>query len=180
MKGTRSNVDFSKHALTPIMKDGETHLIFKFAEPNSYQYAITFINSCNILAVTGDCGNWIFCRSFVPSKDGSVSDGYWLEKLKIASTQVPTNYSEDDTREQIKEMLDDEDNDLDEEDKEYLENLLDYTGDGEMRYLCYAHDNLPSGRDHEFVPYRKVLNPMLAVVFDAFDEICRRMKDGEL
>ena len=29
MKGKRSNVDFSKHVLTPIMKDGDVNLVFK-------------------------------------------------------------------------------------------------------------------------------------------------------
>jgi hypothetical protein len=178
-KGIRSNVDFTDHIIYPIVKSDELLLTFKFAKPNTNHYSITFINTCGIMAVTGDCGNWIFCRSFIPALANAVSDSYWCEKIRIASTQVPTAYSEDDTIEEIKEMLVDEENQLDEEDTKYLNNLLDHTGDGEMRYLCYAHDNLPHYRDSEFVPYRTRLDPMLSVVFDAFDEVCRRLKDGE-
>lgn len=173
----RTKVDFSKHVLTPIVSVEGVPLTFRFADPNTNCYAITFINSCGILAVTGDCGNWIFCREFHPSKDGGVSDGYWCEKLRIASTQKPADYSPDKTRQEINEMLSEED--IDNEDKEYLTSLLDYVDECEERYLVFAHDNLPGDRDHEYVPFCKELNPMLAVVFDAFDEICRRQSPEE-
>ena len=177
MEDKRSNVDFSKHVITTIQSFEGYKNIFKFADPETSFYAITFINCCGVMAVTGDCGNWIFCREFHPSKDNFVSDEYWLEKLRISSTQNPTDYDEENTRKKIEGMIDDNDNDdLNAEDISYLKELLMYTGEGEMRYLVYAHDNLPNGRDHEFVPYCKRLNPMLAVVFDAFDEICNRMK----
>ena len=101
-----------------------------------------------------------------------------IQEIKLTSiTQKPANYSEKETRKEIEDRLTEED--LSEEDKEYLTDLLDNLGESEERYLVYAHDNLPAHRDHEFVPFRKELDPMLEVVFDAFDEICRRMKDGE-
>lgn len=177
MRGKRSNVDFSKHVLTEIKNDHV--LIHKFRQPDTCCYAITFINSCGILAVTGDCGNWIFCREFHPSPNGEVSDSYWCEKLRISSTQQPSEYSSKETEKEINSLLEDNDEDLSTNEKEYLRDLLLYVDDGEIYYLAYAHDNIPEGRDHEFVPYRKELSPMLEVVFDAFDEICRRMKDGE-
>lgn len=175
MKGIRSNVDFSNHILTEIRN--ENVLIHRFYQKDTCCYGITFINSCGILAVTGDCGNWIFCREFHPSAKGDgVSVGYWVEKLKISSTQEPLDFDPVATKKEIEKRL--QEDDLDKEDKEYLEDILTDVDEGEFWYQAKAYDKLPSHRDHEFVPYREELNPMLCVVFDAFDEICRRMKEG--
>lgn len=46
----RTLVDFSKHVVTEIKEDHAK--IWKFADPETNQYAITFINSCGILAIT--------------------------------------------------------------------------------------------------------------------------------
>jgi len=170
LRKNRTNTNFDKHVLTEVKTD-EVYII-KLAKPDTRCGAITFINSNDILAVTGDYGNWIFCREFHPSAEGYVSDGYWCEKLQIASTQKPTDFDADETRKEIEEMLQEED--LDEEDKEYLGDLLEHLYDGEERYLVYAHDHLPPNRDHEYVPVQKKLNPWLEVIFDAFDEVCRR------
>jgi hypothetical protein len=173
----RTKVDFSKHILTPIVSVDGTPLTFRFADPLTGCYAITFINTCGIMAVTGDCNNWIFCREFHPSAKGYVSDSYWVEKLRIASTQKPSNFSLEETKKEIEERLSKgKDDGMSDEDKDYLNDLLEHLYDGEERYQVYAHDNLPNNRDFEFVPYRTELNPMLEVVFDAFDEICERMK----
>lgn len=172
MREKRTEVNFDKHELTII--DSPEVLIHIFAKPDTFCGSIRFINTQNILAVTGDYGNWIFCREFHPSADGFVSDSYWCEKLRISSTQKPTDYDPEGTRKEIEERLKDEDEDLSEEEKTYLEDLLYQVDEREERYLVYAHDNLPSNRDHEFVPYIKKLNLWLEVIFDAFDEICQR------
>lgn len=168
----RTNVNFDEHVLTETKT--EVGIIYDFKRPDRYCQSIKFINVCGILAVTGDYGNWIFCREFHPSPDGYVSSSYWVEKIKIASTQKPLKFNPERTEEEINEMLSEED--IDDEDKMYLESLLSYLHDGEERYLVYAHDHLPSHRDHEFVPYVETLDEWLEVIFDAFDEICRRME----
>jgi len=81
----RTALDFSKHEIIVVKENGL--LIHHLKIPKQWTNNIKFINTNNILAVTGDFGNWIFCREFHPSKDGYVSDGYWHEKLNIASTQ---------------------------------------------------------------------------------------------
>ncbi len=173
MRKKRTEVNFDKHEVT-VIDLGET-LIHKFKKPDSYHQSITFINTQGILAVTGDYGNWIFCREFTPSPDGFVSDSYWCEKLKISSTQKISDYSPEETRKEIEEKLKNAaDEDLDDNDIEYLKDLLNQADECEERYMVYAHDNLPNNRDHEFVPCIKKLNPWLEVIFDAFDEICRR------
>lgn len=170
----RTNINWDNHVLTETeFPDGT---IYRFKKPNTTCQSVVFINACGVLAVTGDYGNWIFCREFHPSPDGYVSDGYWLEKIRIASTQSPCDHDPDGTRKEIEEMLEDKDEELDEEEREYLESLLDHVDDGEERYLVYAHDHLPSNRDHEFVPHTKKLNEWLECIFDAFDEMCLRKK----
>jgi hypothetical protein len=174
----RTDVNFDKHELTVI--DTNDVLIHKFKKSNTICCSITFINTQGIMAVTGDYGNWIFCREFHPSAEGFVSDSYWCEKLRISSTQKISDYDSEDTRKEMEKMISNEDENLDEEDREYLKSLLDYVDECEERYLVYAHDNLPKNRDHEFVPYIKKLNPWLEVIFDAFDEICQRYKRKEM
>jgi len=176
IKGKRSGVDFSNHQVKKI--ESENLLIYCFSKPNTICGSIKFINTQGILAITGDYGNWIFCREFHPSPDGFVSDSYWLEKLRMVSTQKPTDFDPEGTRVEINERLKEED--IDEEEKVYLEDLLNQVYECEERYLVYAHDNLPKNRDHEFVPIVKKLNPWLEVIFDAFDEICKReIKQGD-
>jgi hypothetical protein len=177
MNNKRTNVNFDKHEVT-IIDSGET-LIHKFNRPNTCCGAITFINTHGILAITGDYGNWIFCREFHPSPEGFVSDSYWCEKLRISSTQKISDYSPEETRKEIEERLKNVDEDLDNDDKEYLQDLLNQVDECEERYMVYAYDNLPNGRDSDFIPLIKKLNPWLEIIFDAFDEICLREKNKE-
>lgn len=174
MREKRTDTNFDKHELTII--DTNDVLIHKFNKPDTIHGSITFINTQGILAVTGDYGNWIFCREFHPSVEGFVSDSYWCEKLRISSTQEISDYDPENTRREIEKMPTDQDENLDEEDREYLKSLLNYVDECEERYLVYAYDNLPKNRDHEFVPHIKKLNPWLEIIFDAFDEICQRYK----
>jgi len=171
MKGKRTNIDFSKYEIIKTELDGV--LIHKIAKPNTRCGSVVFINTQGILAITGDYGNWIFCREFHPSKDGFVSDSYWCEKLRISSTQKPSDFDPDGTEKKIREMLKEEE-DISNEDKEYLEDIIPQVYECEERYMVYAYDNLPKGRDPEYIPIVKKLNPWLECIFDAFDEICKR------
>src|SRR3989344_2189435 len=82
----RTGVDFTKHEL--IVTEQEGLLVHRLKHPEyTYMNSVTFINTNGIMAVTGDYGNWIFCREFHPNDKEGVSGGYWLEKLKIASSQ---------------------------------------------------------------------------------------------
>jgi len=168
------NVDFSRHVLTEKRFEGV--LIHKFGVPGSSIYMIKFINTEGILAVTGDVGNWVFCREFHPSAEGQVSDQYWCEKLKIASKQSPYEFDSDATQKEIDRLIKEEE-DLTPEELEYLRNLD--PSEGEFDYTHHAYrDNVGRFNDGEYVPLVKSLNVQLAIVFDAFDEICKRMKEG--
>lgn len=173
LRTRRTDETFEDYVVT--VKKSEHAVIHRIGKPNTRVGEVVFINVEGVLAVTGDYGNWIFCREFHPSKDGYVSDGYWCEKLKTSSPQTSGEFSPDKTEEEINERLKEED--LNEECKVYYESLLNYVHDGEIYYLGYAHSNMPDGMDHENVPFVKEMHYWLKAVFDAFDEICRRMEN---
>ena len=73
---SRTSVDWSDHVLT-TSKEGYT-LIHTIKKPDTVWDMVTFINTNNIMVVTGDNSNWMFCREFHPSPAGRVSEGYWI------------------------------------------------------------------------------------------------------
>lgn len=181
----RTNFDFSNH----------THRVEVFTSPSGneirvdhlqrgtsrYGY-VKFINDDEGLSVFGDFGNWIFCRPFVPSPDGYVSDHYWGEKLRIASVQDPSRYDAEGTRKQIEALINGGleewgyDAEELEKSKEWLSDLIDYADD-ELDYTYHAFRGWnPPGMDYEDIPFCKKGSIQLNIVFDAFEEICARMK----
>ena len=185
MRQKRTDYDFSKHELIIEEKDGYLKHTLKHPE-YSKMHLIEFLNIQDKLIVSGDYGNWMFCREFHPSEEGYVSDGYWLEKLRMNSTQDPYEYNSEKTAELIKEKLKDLDEKYYNDDidgytyyqyKEYYENeCLNYVDD-EIEYQYNAfRGNIPSNLDYEDIPYVRTVKPQLNIVFDAFDEICKRLK----
>lgn len=170
----RTHLNFDKHEL--IITKNECCSVYYLKKPNTIIDSIKFINTNGILAVTGDYGNWIFNREFHPSEDEYVSDGYWLEKLKIASSQEGQEFSPELTRKQILECL--EEVGVNEEEKEWYESLLENL-DCEFDYKNVAYNDKPSDIDFEYIPYRKVTKYWLQVIFDGFDEICERIAEKE-
>jgi hypothetical protein len=174
----RTGIDFSKHELHLFISKERDERIYNFQIPNRQCCRLVFINSCGIMAVTGDFGNWIFCREFIPTKGGRVSDGYWCEKLQIASTQDSDEFDSDATQKEIEEYLANPEDPVTEDEKEYLEELLSLLND-EFDYMHYAHRE-GKGRfsDHERVPTCKRIKPWLLMVFDGFEEICSRVDEN--
>lgn len=172
----RTNVDFSKHELT-IRKDKYT-TIHDLKIPGSVLHRVQFINTCGNLIVNGDYRNWIFCRQFLPSEEGSVSDSYWIEKLRIASCQEPASYSAEVTKARLQEAIDNYQYEGNEEMVNYYTDCLGMAETDEWTYVSYAYDNLPSGCDAESLIVGKELSYALLVVFDAFEEACLRIRNG--
>lgn len=174
--GKRTKFDFSKHEVLVTKTDDV--LIHHLKLPGTVMDSVKFINTNGIMAVTGDYGNWIFCREFHPSggNNGGVSDSYWLEKLKISSCQNPYRYDSEATATEIREILNNPEEELTDEEKEYLQQGLREVDD-ELDYTYHAYRNtVGRWQDLEYVPHVKKLPAQLHYVFDAFDEICRRLK----
>lgn len=181
LRKKRSDWDFSKYQLDVSKSD--VCLIHTLHNNGSMSGRVVFINSNGIMAVTGDFYNWIFSREFHPSKDGYVSDGYWAEKLQIASDINPFVFSPDDTLKELKNGIDGEleeygyEGEELEKMKEYYEECIEFCenySDGES-YLHEAHNNLPNFCDYEAVVYCSEIKNQLKIIFDAFEEICSRM-----
>lgn len=177
--GKRTGIDFSKHEVHVTRHDG--FLMHYIKKPNTVSDSIKYINTNGIMAVTGDYGNWIFCREFHPDPKGHVSDGYWEEKLQISSTQKWEDYDAERTQAQIESMINGglkeygyTGKKLDEM-MEYMENCLRCVDD-ELDYTYTAYRELPGFCDYESVIFCKKTKYWLLAVFDGFDEICRRMK----
>ena len=103
----RTDIDFSKHEVIITKLDNvvEPCVIHYLKLPDTRMNSIKFINCGGVLSVTGDYGNWIFCREFHPSEKEYVSGSYWEEKLRIASCQDPYEYDEDATVAEINRLL---------------------------------------------------------------------------
>jgi hypothetical protein len=182
----RSNWDFSNHTHRVEIfksKEGNEMRADHFREGNSSIGYIKFVNDSYGLSVFGDFGNWVFCRPFHPSAEGFVSEMYWNEKLKIGSSQDHAKYDSEGTAKEIEQLIK---SGLKEygykgkelkQAKEWFKDLLTYTDD-EVEYLYHAYRcwEKPSFIDYEQIPLCKKGSVQLEIIFDAFDEICNRLK----
>ncbi len=177
MIGKRSGVDFKDHKLEIIRNDGV--VIYKFKKPNTITQQVIFINACGVLTVTGDYGNWVFCREFYPGGD-PVSDMYWLEKAQISSTQKVEVFDKQATEKALGDAIRDLSKgswDPQEQDElnEYYVGCLDRIYDP-MEYEMYAYREYPSFCDPNIAIKIMDTDFSLKVIFDAFDEITQKIK----
>lgn len=177
----RSRIDFSSHEL--IIQENELIKIHWLKKPNTIVNNVKFINCQGSLIVKGDFGNWIFCREFIPTATKEkVSDRYWDEKLKSHSTQKSDVWDESYIIEAIDAIileLDEmgyEGNEL-EEATTFFNSAKTYT-DNEIDFVAYCRENHPTFLDTDIIPDGKVRHNWLNVIYDAFEEICRRLSDN--
>lgn len=173
----RTDVDFSTHEL--FVTENEFVNIWYLKQPNTHWNSIKYINTNGIMAVTGDFGNWIFCREFHPSAGGGVSGGYWDEKLRISSEQDSHKYDSDETKKRIDDFVTNFEDTygrvMSEDETNWVEELYNNVDD-EFQYVYTAHRENPRTIDHEDVPFGKIRHGWLNIIYDGFDEICERIK----
>lgn len=178
----RTEIDFSRHELKVTDLDGV--LIHRFKRPDTRNCMIVFINTCGVMTVTGDFGNWVFCREFHPSpnNDSGVSSGYWDEKLEIASVQKSHQYDSDETLRLIEEFEKSfEDNygrGMNEEESDWIADLKNNVDD-EHEYTYLAYRQMPNDIDYESVPFGKKRHFWLNAIYDGFDAVCELLKQKE-
>lgn len=169
----RTHVNWDKHELK-IIETPEVKIWTLKLPDRARLHSVNFINTCGVMTVTGDYSNWVFCREFHPSSDGRVDDYYWIEKLQISSTQNGLEFDSEGTEKRIQELLEEG---VTDREREYLEGCLNTLEDGGWYYEQYAYsENCGKFEDYECVPFEKRVVFHLKVVFDAFDEICKRYK----
>ena len=179
----RTNFDFSKHELKIEESDLATiHYLF-LPERGDYQ-KIVFANintgtsslsssGRGILAVTGDYGNYIFNRRFFPSAEGEgISDGYWEEKLSVKPV-----YDSKQTKKNIENFREEHKEELSDEDIDFLDELYGETDNQlDAEYCAYRRNENSDFLDPEILMGYSY-GECLPIVFDAFEEICRRLKE---
>lgn len=120
----------------------------------------------------------------LPSEDGSVSDGYWLEKLAIHSIQDGQQFSSDLTEKELQRMINGGASEYGysgeelEIATEYYKNCLAHVHDDEIDYIQEMR-NFPKFMCGEEMIFLKETKPWLNFVFDAFDNMCNRLKHKE-
>jgi len=180
MKNKRTNIDFSRHEVEVIKN--EHVLIHKFKRPDTINCMLVFINTCGVMTVTGDLGNWVFCREFHPTanKEWSVSGGYWDEKLEISSKQKSHYYDPDKTRKQIEEFKASFEEcygrEMNEEEEDWIEQL-EYNVDDEHEYVYVAYRCNPGDIDYESIPFGTKRHFWLDAVYDGFDALCNKLAE---
>ena len=191
--GKRTGVDWSKHELAiDEYRSGKFgFLIHILKVPDSRFGMVVFTNIFsefdNQLLVTGDYSDWIFCRAFTPSPNESVDDNYWLEKLSISNYNIQYKHYDSELtvaslKKEMKRVIEDEEFYYGEKEKtEYLDYLKDciIEADDEISYTYQAYRNMPVWLDNGSVIMEYSMDIHLKVVFDAFEEICRRLKEQE-
>ena len=176
----RTSIDFSNHKL--IIQENELVKIHWLKQPDTIVNNIKFINCEGSLIVKGDFGNWIFCREFIPTATKEkISGSYWDEKLELYSTQKSDVWDENTIIEDIDRIILElaemgyDENEI-EEATEFF-NSAKTCADNEIDFIAYCRENHPNFLDTEIIPDGKVRNNRLNIIYDAFEEICRRLAD---
>ena len=178
-------IDFSKHIVIEThYKDentGHTLNIWDLKLPDSeYRNRIRFINSCGTLTVNGDFGNWVFCREFHPNAEdyNNIFSGYMTEKLHIHSEQTSATYDSERTLEAINEFEKQliEEGKLENDIEDWIDVLKNNVYD-RIDYEHVAYRDTPDNIDYEEIPYIETIHPRLVIVYEAFNELCKRQKD---
>lgn len=175
----RTKIDFSGHKLEVIQSEGV--LIHKFKRPNTSACMLVFINTCGVMTVTGDFGNWVFSREFHPSAGQTkVNDIYYDEKLQLNSVQTSKEFDSDEVmkgiaefKEEYKELFHEEDYEAIEDWIEHLEESLE----DEITYSFAAYREKPSCIDYESVPFFKKRRFALDAIYDGFEAICKVLRE---
>jgi len=147
-------------------------------KPNTFTDCVKFINTSGIMAVTGDYGNWIFCREFIPNPKNKSSEGYWVEKLQISSCQDPYEFDTETAQDEIVYQLKSFAKDFSTEERIWLKELYQAANEGEYEFIWKAWQH-PASFETELIPTGKKIKYWFLVIMDAFDEICERMKNEE-
>lgn len=184
---------FETHTL--FVKDygnGHTEHILAIEEPIRMYKTVRIINIQGYTIFSGDWNTIILQgHNLIPTKDydGHFSDSYMLGKLRMGTYQDLLEFDEEGTLElidaQIAEYNDpEEDNGMVEADIEYLNDLKEFIGGicsdaGGLQYEVFAMDNATPyfTDDYDLIPLCKKPKMEVNVYFDAFEEMCYRLKN---
>lgn len=186
----RTAIDWSKHVL--ITKEDSLCKIHWLRQLDTMTHNVMFIHIENILVVKGDFGRWSFSRDFDPenfNKTG-ISDNYWCEKIEMGSEQETEIFNNEiaelSIKEKIAELLQNAEKDEDgnvcfeleneQNEYEFWHKLLGHCDDDDD-LTTYFRENRPDSLDFESYPLCRKQNNQLDAIFDAFEEIIKRVSN---
>lgn len=168
---SRTKIDFSEHEFS-IKKD-ELCTIYELKKPNTSIHKVIWICVEGATLVKGDFNRWSFCREFHPKINEKCSDGYFDEKIQISSTHKTTVFDQEVLKKRILEYIEET-----ECEGEILNFFEDLKGSyDEYDYAENIRNNRPSDIDYESIPTGETRSNYLNAIYDAFDEMCIRMKN---
>jgi len=181
-KYTRVNFDRHQHKREVFKSDdGNTITVDRLQIDDSSTYCIRFTNTRNSLFVDGDYSRWTFCRPFMPSDEmEEISEHYFVEKAVIGTTQNVQEYSAEETRKSLNNLLFEVehwglDPDQVDDSKKVIKELIEVSGDVQT-YLATRDYTDISPLNMDDLPLEYSTCYHLLVVLDAYHEICKRLK----
>lgn len=135
--------DTDEHELI-IIRDNELYRHLRFKQPHTITYYFDLLTWPGYLAITGDCGTFIFSRTrdmfefFAPPPSPAahprgfddvkwgINPGYWSEKLQAPEPAAAERFSEPLFRKYVLEWFDDASRGMTESEKRALRGDLDY------------------------------------------------------
>jgi hypothetical protein len=186
MKESKNFIDFSKHIHTvKTYKSEDWNEIRedRFWIEWSLMNWMVFINHNYWMNVVWDFWCWSFCRNFIPSETEKIYLSYFAEKAFIANNnQWIEVFDLDELEKQIEEKIKDfkeqwyEWDEL-EEIQIYYNNFL--TSENEIDYICKIRNtDMPESLDYEDILDWKVYSSRFIIIYQAFNEICKRLKNN--
>ena len=179
----RTDIDWSNH-IVEAETAGNFATIHRLRVPGSICLMVEFVNMHDRgMLVRGDFGSWIFSRCFSPSDKGYASVHYWIEKLWIANpNQKAYEFSKPELDIDIKRLEECYNNDCLHNAEEVSEMdgfINNLRGCETERDLMFVIDDAPAFIEPEDYPNGLDICHRLKIIFDAFDEICARIKCTE-
>lgn len=191
-----ADIDFSNHKLE--IKEDKLTTIHSLIHPEyDVMFRVNFINVMDRLLITGDFGNYVFNRSFYPNEENYVSVSYWNQKLIGEAHELEFNEIVKDLEEALDKYVEnkmEEEPDEDCEDKDeyimmnsddvmdYYEKCIELAENRDDSYKFFAYNDYPDDLAEDYgdvVIHEKTLE-RLRIVYDAFNEICRRVQQEKI
>ena len=211
-------MDFSKHLYSfeefSTKQFGKGRVDRLYVNDSDFN-SVLFVNFKGILTVSGDFGNWVFDREFIPSEKNQYCIPYMNEKLRKSSEQSAGEFDSEATVASLKkrvteilsehfpdkiEKLEQREATLEdrsffqeavilfqtlkyqnttsvENDMKELDWILDLwsKSDNWIEYVASAMSEMPGHLSSDSIIVENKMHFGLAVVYKAFDEICKRI-----
>lgn len=144
--------DVANHTMQVVHADG-IHRHLRCSNNGSSVYHFDIVTWPGYLAISGDCGAFIFSRlrdmfSFFRSPDGKINPSYWSEKVEAADRAGVKEWDPDGFKERVKEDFDDRWDGID--DTAARDACWDELTEHVLSHAEHEHEAIPAMADFTF------------------------------